>query len=169
MCISRLSSLSNTFWTVNTILGNYLISDLFDWRWRHSYSLKAASGFQGWVGKRTAPGSPCFILWCCLSPLSEEFVYLQCSQENREPAATEESTVEGACLFLLRNSILRLAFLLCVLRGFPSFLAQVQLPARARALLLVSKEKEKVVPMFREKWKVLPWVASAWQNSMHLE
>ena len=98
-------------------------------------------------------------------------MYLQRSQENKEPAATEESTVEGACLFLLRNSILRLAFLLCVLRGFPSFLAQVQLPARARAraLLLVSKEKEKVVPMFREKWKVLPWVASAWQNSMHLE
>ena len=96
-------------------------------------------------------------------------MYLQYSQENKEPAATEESTVEGACLFLLRNSILRLAFLLCVLRGFPSFLAQVQLPARARALLLVSKEKEKVVPMFREKWKVLPWVASAWQNSMHLD
>ena len=121
-----------------------------------------------WV---TSWGFPCFILWCCLSPLSEEFVYLQCSQENKEPAATEESTVEGACLFLLRNSILRLAFLLCVLRGFPSFLAQVQLPARARAraLLLVSKEKEKVVPMFREKWKVLPWVASAWQNSMHSE
>ena len=56
-----------------------------------------------WV---TSWGFPCFILWCCLSPLSEEFVYLQCSQENKEPAATEESTVEGACLFLLRNSIL---------------------------------------------------------------
>ena len=48
----------STFRTVNTILGNYLISDLFDWIWMQSYSLKAASGFQGWVGKRTAPGSP---------------------------------------------------------------------------------------------------------------
>ena len=36
----------STFRTVNTILGNYLISDLFDWRWRHSYSLKAFRG--GW-------------------------------------------------------------------------------------------------------------------------
>ena len=36
-------------------------------------------------------------------------------------------------------------------------------------MLLVSKEKEKLVPMFRVKWKALPWVASAWQNSMHLE
>ena len=108
---------------------------------------------------------PCFILWCCLSPLSEEFVYLQCSQENEEPAATEESTVEGACLFLLRNSILRLAFLLCV-EGLSFFLST---GSAASALLLVSKEKEKLVPMFREKWKVLPWVASAWQNSMHLE
>ena len=139
-----------------------------------SYSLKAASGFQGGVEKRTAPGSPTgFFHASSFSVASAPFQrsLLQYSQENEEPAATEESTVEGACLFLLRNSILRLAFLLCVLRGFPSFLAQVQLPARtrARALLLVSKEKEKVVPMFREKWKVLPWVASAWQNSMHLE
>ena len=38
------------------------------------------------------------------------------------PAATEESTVEGACLFLLRNSILRLAFLLCV-EGLSFFLS----------------------------------------------
>ena len=39
----------------------------------------------------------------------------------------------------------------------------------AGCLFLVSKEKEKLVPMFREKWKALPWMASAWQNSMHLE
>ena len=47
------------------------------------------------------------------------------TQENEEPAAfsTKESIVEeGACLFLLRNSILRLAFLLCV-EGLPFFLS----------------------------------------------
>ena len=92
---------------------------------------------------------PCFILWCCLSPLSEEFVYSQCSQENEVPAATEESTVEGACLFLLRNSILRLAFLLCV-EGLSFFLGEGEVGAHVQG-------------------EVLPCVASAWQNSMHLE
>ena len=72
---------------------------------------------------------------------------------------------EGACLFLLRNSILRLAFLLRV-EGLSFFLST---GSGANALLLVSKEKEKLVPMFREKWKALRWVAGAWQNSMHLE
>ena len=35
--------------------------------------------------------------------------------------------------------------------------------------LLVSKEKEKLEPMEREKLKASPWFASAWQKSMHLE
>ena len=90
-----------------------------------SYSLKAASGFQGGVEKRTAPGSPTgFFHASSFSVASAPFQrsLLQYSQENEEPAATEESTVEGACLFLLRNSILRLAFLLCV-EGLSFFLS----------------------------------------------
>ena len=35
--------------------------------------------------------------------------------------------------------------------------------------LLVSKEKEKSGPMVKEKLKAWPWLASAWQKSMHLE
>ena len=74
-----------------------------------------------------------------------------------------ESTVEGVCLFLERNSSLHLAFLLCV-EGLSFFL----LTRPVIALPLVSKEKEKLGPMLREKWKVWPWMASAWQKSMHL-
>ena len=47
------------------------------------------------------------------------------------PAATEESTVEGACLFLLRNSILRLAFLLCV-EGLSFFLGEGEVGAHVQ-------------------------------------
>ena len=36
-------------------------------------------------------------------------------------------------------------------------------------MLLVSKEKVKSGPMEREKLKTWPWLASAWQNAMHLE
>ena len=35
--------------------------------------------------------------------------------------------------------------------------------------LLVSKETEKSGPMVKEKLKAWPWLASAWQKSMHLE
>ena len=72
---------------------------------------------------------------------------------------------EGACLFLLRNSILRLAFLLRV-EGLSFFLST---GCGANALLLVSKEKEKEVPMAMEMLKVCPCLASAWQKSRHLE
>ena len=74
------------------------------------------------------------------------------------------ATVEGVCLFLKMNSSLRLAFLLCV-EGLFFFL----LIGSTIAFLLVSKEKEKEGPMLREKLKVWPWLASAWQKSMHLE
>ena len=37
------------------------------------------------------------------------------------------------------------------------------------SLLLVSKEKEKEVPMAMEMLKVCPCLASAWQKSRHLE
>ena len=67
-------------------------------------------------------------------------------------------------LFLERNSSLRLAFLLWV-EGLDFFFAT----GPAFALLLVSKEKVKVEPMLRVKWNGRPWLASAWQKSMHLE
>ena len=34
---------------------------------------------------------------------------------------------------------------------------------------LVSREKEKVLPMVRENLKALPWLFSAWQRAMHWE
>ena len=33
---------------------------------------------------------------------------------------------------------------------------------------LASREKEKSEPTLREKEKAIPWLASAWQKSMHL-
>ena len=36
------------------------------------------------------------------------------------------------------------------------------------AMSLVSREKEKLDPREREKEKAIPWLASAWQKSMHL-
>ena len=36
------------------------------------------------------------------------------------------------------------------------------------AFLLVSKEKEKSGPKVKKKLKAWPWLASAWQKSMHL-
>ena len=35
-------------------------------------------------------------------------------------------------------------------------------------LSLASREKEKSEPTEREKEKAIPWLASAWQKSMHL-
>ena len=35
-------------------------------------------------------------------------------------------------------------------------------------LSLASREKEKSEPREREKEKAIPWLASAWQKSMHL-
>ena len=93
-------------------------------------------------------------------------MYLQCSQENEEPAATEESTVEGACLFLLRNSILRLAFLLCV-EGLSFFLSTGSAASQSQSLAPGVQGEGEVGA--HVQGEVLPCVASAWQNSMHLE
>ena len=41
-------------------------------------------------------------------------------------------------------------------------------PGRA-SLLLVSRQKEKVEPMFREKLKALPWLVSVWQRARHCD
>ena len=64
--------------------------------------------------------------------------------------------------FLIKNSCLRLAFLLSVDGLFLVLAGKVSLPS------LVSKEKVKVEPMVMENLKLLPWLASAWQKSMHL-
>ena len=64
--------------------------------------------------------------------------------------------------FFIRNSCLRLAFLLSVDGLFFVLAGKVSLPS------LASKEKVKVEPMVRENLNFLPWLASAWQKSMHL-
>ena len=69
------------------------------------------------------------------------------------------------CCFLARNSALLLAFLRRV-EGLAFFLMTLLVTT---SLLLVSKEKEKEVPMAMEMLKVCPCLASAWQKSGHLE
>ena len=65
--------------------------------------------------------------------------------------------------FCCKYSSLRLVFLLRV-EGLAFFLV-----SGLATLLLVSKEKEKSGPVVKEKLKTWPWLASAWQKSMHLE
>ena len=57
--------------------------------------------------------------------------------------------------FLFRNSSLLLAFLLCV-EGLDLFFTRVEFPL----VFLVSREKEKVELMVKEKWKSMPWLTS---------
>ena len=71
----------------------------------------------------------------------------------------------GSDFFFIRNSALRLAFLL-IAEGLFLFTA---LAAGGKQLSLVSKENAKVEPMVSEKVKDLFWLASAWQKSMHWE
>ena len=106
----------------------------------------------------------CFILTCCLSPFSEAAWNSQWSHLGAFEEATSLSVgilAEGLCCFLWLNSSLRLAFLLSV-EGLAFFLVP-------GTLLLVSKEKEKVESIASEKLMTWPWLASAWQKSMHLE
>ena len=70
--------------------------------------------------------------------------------------------------FLFRNSSLRLAFLLIVDGLGIFFGVALLLVSKAGTLSLVSREKEKVEPIEREKLKALPWLASVWQRSKHL-
>ena len=72
-------------------------------------------------------------------------------------------TAAGLCFFL-RNSSLRLAFLLMV-DGL--FFFQV-LVTEVGAISLVSREKEKLEPVVREKENTNPWLASSLQKSKHL-
>ena len=73
----------------------------------------------------------------------------------------------GFC-FLVRNSALRLAFLLRV-EGLGFFLADaILLVSKFGTSSLVSREKLKSGPSTRENLKALPWLVSAWQKSKHL-
>ena len=73
-------------------------------------------------------------------------------------------TAAGQCFFFKKSS-LRLAFLLRV-EGLAFFFFFV---AKAKgAFCLVSKEKEKVELMVREKLIPMPWLVSDWQKARHL-
>ena len=170
MCISRLSSLSNTsphsgqsipslvITSSQTSLIGYgcratawRLPQAFRGEWRRGLHLGHQLGFS-MLHLLVLPQPP-FQRSLCIHNAHRR---MRCQQPLRSP---QWKGLASSCWGIPFSS---------ALRGFPSFLAQVQLPARARALLLVSKEKEKLVPMFREKWKVLPWVASA-LDSMHFE
>ena len=76
--------------------------------------------------------------------------------EDVSAGASEAEGERGSKLsFLFRNSSLLLAFLLCV-EGLDLFFARIEFPL----VFLVSREKEKVELMVREKWKSMPWLAS---------
>ena len=109
--------------------------------------------------------SACFILLCCLSPFSETDLKSHWSQEGTLEAAPTSSTWFTVEWFSLcfKYSSFRLAFLLRV-EGLAFFLT-----SGLAAFFLVSREKENPEVMVKEKLKAWPWLASAWQKSMHLE
>ena len=74
-------------------------------------------------------------------------------------------TAAGLCFFL-RNSSLRLAFLLMVDGLF--FFQALSLVTEVGAISLVSREKEKLEPVVREKENTNPWLARSLQKSKHL-
>ena len=71
----------------------------------------------------------------------------------------------GLC-FIFRNSSLRLAFLLMVDGLF--FFQALSLVTEVGAISLVSREKEKLEPVVREKENTNPWLARSLQKSKHL-
>ena len=81
---------------------------------------------------------------------------VEAEAEDVSAGASESEGERGSKLsFLFRNSSLLLAFLLCV-KGLNLFFTRVEFPL----VFLVSREKEKVELMVREKWKSMPWLAS---------
>ena len=79
----------------------------------------------------------------------------------------EELALEGdedSC-FLFRNWALRLAFRLFA-EGLIFFLVTGGVTTLKP---LLSREKENLESMLREKLKALPWLASAWQKAKHWE
>ena len=82
-----------------------------------------------------------------------------------EAVAEEIGVAAAGQRFFFKNSSLRPAFLLKV-DGLAFFFF---LLSKAKGTLcLVSREKEKVEPMLREKLISKPWLVSAWQKSKHL-
>ena len=70
--------------------------------------------------------------------------------------------------FLFRNSFRLLAFLL-TWDGLSFFFVTCAVNTGVACFLsLASREKEKSEPTEKEKEKAIPWLASAWQKSMHL-
>ena len=93
---------------------------------------------------------------------------------------SDDAAGEGRCLnglaedsgaglsFFCKNSSLRLMFLLMV-EGLSRFFGVgLTLESKEGAISRVAREKEKLDPREREKEKAVPWLASAWQKSMHL-
>ena len=82
-----------------------------------------------------------------------------------EAVAEEMGVTAAGQRFLFKKSFLRLAFLLRV-DGLAFFFF---LLSTAKGILcLVSREKEKVEPILREKLISMPWLVTAWQKSKHL-
>ena len=82
-----------------------------------------------------------------------------------EAVAEKMGVTAAGQRFFFKKSSLRLAFLLRV-DGLVFFFFLI---SKAKgALCLVSREKEKVEPMLREKLISKPWLVSAWQKSKHL-
>ena len=73
----------------------------------------------------------------------------------------------GLCFFF-RNSALLLAFLLFV-EGLTFFHVRASARGTEAGLSLVSRAKEKVESILREKLKALPWLANAWQKTKHCD
>ena len=85
--------------------------------------------------------------------------------EGAGDADMEELALEGAedSCFFFRNWALRLAFRLFA-EGLIFFLVTGGVTALKP---LLSREKENLESMLREKLKALPWLASAWQKAKH--
>ena len=77
-------------------------------------------------------------------------------------AGESEAEDEEKLSFFLKNSSLRLAFLLWV-EGLVRFFPRVEFTFVSR----VSREKEKEALMVRLKLKSLPWLVSIWQKAKH--
>ena len=73
-----------------------------------------------------------------------------------------EDETDEKLSFFLKNSSLRLAFLLWV-EGLVRFFPRVEFTFLSR----VSREKEKEALMVRLKLKSLPWLVSIWQKAKH--
>ena len=73
-----------------------------------------------------------------------------------------EDETDEKLSFFLKNSSLRLAFLLWV-EGLVRFFPRVEFTFLSR----VSREKEKEELMVRLKLKSLPWLVSVWQKARH--